>query len=372
MKIKYPDYNNCLVNLTNSILKYFEADCYHSTLEDIDKILSDNQFKNVVLILNDGLGSNILENTLSKDDFLIKNKLRNITSVFPATTTASTTSITTGLNPMEHCWLGWDLYVAGIDKTITTFLNTLKDSDIPAADYNVARKYFPYKSIFENINEKFKYKAYEISPYGDVKYDFNNPDEMYSKITELCNDEGKKFMYVYYHNPDHLIHELGVKHQTIKENIVYINNSIEKLCESLTDTLIIVTADHGLIDVEYKSISDYPILKSTLLRETSIEPRAVNFFIKPGMTSQFEIEFKKNFGDDFILLNKEDVIQRNIFGLGKENTRFKSCVGDYLAIGISNIALIDETDENPLIANHAGVTEDETVVPLIVINKKNS
>lgn len=370
MNLQYPDYNNCLVNLISSILKYFEADYYHSTLKDVDRILSDNQFKNVVLILNDGLGTNILERTLNKDDFLIKNKLRDITSVFPATTTASTTSITTGLTPMEHCWIGWYLYVADIDKTIVTYLNTLKDSNIPAADYNVPKKYFPYKSVFENINEKGKYKAFNISPYGDVKYDFEHPNDMYANITELCNNEGKKFMYAYYHNPDHLMHDYGVNHQTVKENIEYINDSIEKLCENMTDTLVIVTADHGLIDVEYKNLTDYPTLKSMLLRETSIEPRAVNFFIKPGMNQKFEIEFKKYFGEDFILLTKEQVFARNVFGFGDENIRFKSCIGDYLAIGISNIAILDEYDENPLIANHAGITEDETVVPLILINKK--
>ena len=61
MKLVYPDYNRCLVNLVNSILKHFEADCFHGSLEEIDNILNKHEYKNVVLMLNDGMGSKILE-----------------------------------------------------------------------------------------------------------------------------------------------------------------------------------------------------------------------------------------------------------------------------------------------------------------------
>ena len=47
----------------------------------------------------------------------------NIDAVFPATTTASTTSVLSGKNPNEHGWLGWDLYFKEFDKTISIFPN---------------------------------------------------------------------------------------------------------------------------------------------------------------------------------------------------------------------------------------------------------
>lgn len=370
MKVIYPNYNKCLVNLSNSILKYFEADSYHSSLEEVDKILKKHQYKNVVLILNDGLGSKILERNLSNESFLIKHKIADITSVFPATTTASTTSVTTGLNPIEHGWLGWYLYVKDIDKTIVTYLNTIKDTDTPAADYNVARTFLPYKSVFENINEKGKYKAYGVSPYIDVKYEFEKPDEMYKRISELCQLEGKKFIYCYYNEPDHLMHDFGVSDDKVKNNIEYINNKIEEMCSSLKDTLVIVTADHGLIDVEHTYLVDYPSIQETLIRETSIEPRATTFFVKPNQKNTFVNEFNKYFKNDFILLTKEEVIDKHLFGYGKENIRFNYSLGDYLAIAISNKCIDDKVTSNPLKAMHAGITEDEVLVPLIIIEKK--
>ena len=95
-------------------------------LDYIDKILEDYKPKNVVTILCDGMGSNILDRMLDKDSFLIKNRLKTITSVFPATTVAATLSMLTGLNPCETGMLGWDMYYKDIDKTITVFINSEK------------------------------------------------------------------------------------------------------------------------------------------------------------------------------------------------------------------------------------------------------
>lgn len=120
------NYNECLTNLACSIRKYFNLEYKHNTLEYIDKILEEKKPKNVVTILCDGMGSNIMDRVLNKDDFLIKHRLKPITTVFPATTVAATTSMMTGLNPVETAMLGWDMYYKDIDKTITTFFHSEK------------------------------------------------------------------------------------------------------------------------------------------------------------------------------------------------------------------------------------------------------
>ncbi len=88
----------------------------------IDEILEAKKPKNVVVMLFDGMGSRILDNK----SFFLKNRIKEITTVFPATTTAATTSIRTGFNPIEHGWLGWNTYISPINKTITLFLNSEK------------------------------------------------------------------------------------------------------------------------------------------------------------------------------------------------------------------------------------------------------
>lgn len=149
--------------------------------------------KNVVTILCDGMGSNIIDKMLNKDSFLIKNRIKPITTVFPATTVAATTSMMTGLNPVETGMLGWDMYYKDLDKTITVFLNSEKE-DIHHLSLKEAKqyndKYMIRKTIMDEINERKKYKAYTISPFGDGAYKLL--DEMFEMIEHKCNEDGKK------------------------------------------------------------------------------------------------------------------------------------------------------------------------------------
>ena len=164
------NYNECLTNLACSIRKYFGLDYHHTTLNYIDELLEKKQPKNVVTILCDGMGSIIMDRMLPADSFLIKNRLKTITTVFPATTVAATTSMMTGLNPVETGMLGWDMYYKDIDKTITVFLNSEK-GDLEhkplqeAMDYN--NKHMIRKTIMDEINEKTDYKGYTLFPFGE-------------------------------------------------------------------------------------------------------------------------------------------------------------------------------------------------------------
>ena len=112
------NYNECITNVACSILKYFNCDYYHKTIPALDEILIKKNPKNIILILFDGMGSRLLDKMLDKDSFLIKNRIKEITSVFPSTTASSTLSLQTGLNPSEHGWLGWSNYISPIDSVI--------------------------------------------------------------------------------------------------------------------------------------------------------------------------------------------------------------------------------------------------------------
>ena len=164
-KIILPDYKNSIVNVACSIRKYFGLDYNHNTIENIDKKLEQSKPKNVVVILFDGMGANLLKEKLNNDSFLLKQLDSEISSVVPSTTTASTTTMLSGLTPVEHGWLGWNLYIKEENKIVTMFTNNLKDTDIQAAEYNIAKKYFPYDTITELINKEGKYYSKILFPF---------------------------------------------------------------------------------------------------------------------------------------------------------------------------------------------------------------
>ena len=362
------DYNECITNLACSIRKHFDLEYKHNTLDYVDKILDKNKPKNVVVILFDGMGSRILDRTLDKNDFFIKNKYKEITSVFPATTTAATTSMMTGLNPVEHGYTGWFSYIKPIDEVIALFTGENKVTQMPSDKWSdIKKKYFNYKIITEEINDAGKYRSRILFPFGEDSY--KDLDNMLSIIKEECAEEGKKFIYAYDEEPDHTMHDVGPDSDEVKKLIKIRNDKVEKLCDGLKDTIVFIVADHGHIKVDNIDLNDYPDVTGLLERTPSMETRAISFKVKVGKNKEFEEKFNKHFGKYFNLYNKSDIIDSKLFGDGDEHPLFRDAISDYIAIAEnSNKSLVSEGDVI-LYSHHAGYTDDEVYIPLIIVNK---
>ncbi len=366
MKVRN-NYDECLTNVACSIRKYFELDYHHKTIKEIDDLLKEKQPKNVVLLLFDGMGSIILDKTLDEDSFFRKNKVKDITSVFPATTTAATNSVKTGLNPSEHCWLGWNTYIKKIDQTITLFLNSEKGKNEKSVKFNEIFDDYEPDFITDLINAAGKYEGIEISDFGDISY--GDIDEMISIIQNQCEFGGRKYMYVYDLQPDSIMHKYGPYSSYSKKEIILRNDKIEKMCEELNDTVIIIVADHGHIEVDNIDLRDYPDIYSLLERTTSIEQRAVSFKILDGKHKLFEERFKYHFSNYFSLYSKEEILESKIFGDGYIHENFQYAIGDFIAIAEkSNKCLLTDGDF-PMFSHHAGYTDEEIYVPLIIIDR---
>ncbi len=97
--IVLPDYENSILNLINSILHYYHVETKYKGIDVLDKRL-ERKYKNIVLIILDGMGENIL-NTFSPNGFFKKHEEKKITSIYPSTTTAAMTTYYSGKPPIE-------------------------------------------------------------------------------------------------------------------------------------------------------------------------------------------------------------------------------------------------------------------------------
>lgn len=150
-----------------------------------------------------------------------------------------------------------------------------------------------------------------------------------------------------------------------------IENQLESLCKRLPDSLVVITADHGFIDCRGVCIKDYPILMESLVRMPTIEPRALNLFVKEEKKQQFEEEFNHQFGNDFVLLTKEEVLEKQLFGTGEEHVCFRDMLGDYLAVAVGDLAVFNTYEDVARFkAGHAGLTKQELDVPLILFDSQ--
>ena len=361
----WPDYENCLANLPNSIMNYFGVTPIGATLPLLDNCLK-KRCKNIVVILLDGMGVNIMEENLDKDGFFRTHLAGCLSSVFPPTTVAATTSVLSGLMPCAHAWLGWDCYYPQVDKNVTVFTNKEQGTNAPAADYNIPQRYTGYESVTERLT-KAGCKAHLVTPFQEP-----HPDSfklICRQIARLCRQDGEKYIYAYWNEPDYIMHMTGCFSKESKRALGNLQKQVQKLCKKLKDTLVIVTADHGHIDSKGVCITDYPTITECLVRMPSIEPRALNFFVKGGKEKRFEAEFARYFGKDFLLMTKQEAIDKKLFGTGDEHPCFRAMLGDYLAVGIGSLTIFNTHKEaERFISVHAGLTEDEMRIPLVVID----
>ncbi len=387
-----PDYNNCLVNLSNSILKRFGAQTTAATLSLADKYL-EGEYKNVVLLVLDAMGTAIVEKHLEKNGFFRSHIAGSFDSVYPPTTVAATTAILSGLYPNEHGWLGWDIYYPQIDKNVTVFTNTeqleekenavpsaeysdgrmkwaedsLKET-IPAAEYNVGFRYTPYKNIIEIIKETGG-NAYAAMPFMPPYP--QSIEEILNHVEELCSEPGRKFIYAYWSEPDSTMHKTGTGSLETHKIITELEKMVEKTVSGLSDTLFLITADHGHMDSNNYCLLDYPEIMNCLVRQPSVEPRTLNLFVKDEYKETFPKVFNKYFGDSFVLLTRDEVLFDRLFGTGNDREGLEDMIGDYVALAISDKSIFNTHFEAQKMPGcHAGLTKEEVKIPLIVIEKK--
>ena len=365
MKIKYPDYNNCILGIPAAVLKHYGLATNQTPLPVLERLFAKD-YKNIVVMLFDGVGSAILDKHCDESDFLLRNKVADISSIYPPTTTAAVTAIETGLPAITHGWLGWCLYFKELDKVVNLFRNDIHGSEPdPAADYHAARHYMPYTEIYTLINEsEIGVKASRVSLFSE--YETQSIDEICEVTEKLCNDEGRQYICTYWHEPDHTIHEFGTSAEIVKTHLDEISEKVERLAEKLSDTLIIITADHGLVDIEPDV--NYAELEKYLLHPLSFDDRSKSLFIKPEYMSVFEEEFHKLYGDRYLLLSRDEILAMNLYGYGERHEKVTEFIGDYVAISTDKYVLDTDVDIDK--AAHAGLCEDEMIVPLIIIDKK--
>lgn len=77
------------------------------------------------------------------------------------------------------------------------------------------------------------------------------------------------------------------------------NQKVQDLFTKLTGTLIIITADHGLLDIrEYIALDDIQEINKCLAMPLSMEGRAMSFVVKHKKV--FQERFHKLFGNNFL------------------------------------------------------------------------
>jgi len=367
MDIVYPDYENSIAGVANSILKWWDITPKGPTLPLLDRYLKTD-YKNVVVLLLDGAGGSVLEEHLDGRGFLRSQFAGTYSSTFPPTTVAATTSIDSGLLPCRHGWLGWDCYYPRINRCVTVFHNRDTLTGEIVAEESVAWTYCGYEAISDQIRAAGG-EAYVVSPFAEPRP--RSFDGCCALIKAYCKSPGRKYVYAYWNEPDMTMHKLGRHSVEAQITLAALEKQVEALARELRDTLLVVTADHGMVDTLTAALPDYPVLWRALVRAPTIEPRALNLFVREEAREEFEEAFHDFFGDKFLLLTKTQVLETGLFGRGEEHPDFRAMLGDFLAVATGDLSLFPSREKAArFVGVHAGLTREEMTIPLIVADRR--
>jgi predicted AlkP superfamily pyrophosphatase or phosphodiesterase len=371
--ITYPNYERCITNVINSVLKYYHVESNINSLPEVDKLL-EKDYDNIVVMIFDGLGQKILDQVKPKGN-LMDHRFVTVTSVFPPTTVAAMNSYYSGLYPAQTGWLGWAMHFKELGRTIDVFplVDSVTRERIDTSLFDINKR-LPYEPIFPKIKRQnpdvhvvqlMDEDLYSVKPRDPFleSYDLTTNNGI-NKIITSIKSSPKNFIFYYNPYPDKALHEFGVKSQQVSEIISNIDKDVKALADELKDTktLILIGADHGLIDIEYEYLDEYPELVEMLTQAPSLEARAISLFVKAERRNEFKKLFNSLFKDRYLLLTKKQVKDKKLFGL-EFNAVSDDFIGDFLAVATKKSHMIYRSvisnDSHRHIAAHAGLTCDE-------------
>ncbi len=206
--------------------------------------------------------------------------------------------------------------------------------------------------------------AHSVSPFGT--YPIETLEELVEGVAALTK-AGTDYIYAYWPQPDSVMHHTGSASRKTRSWMKRLDAMVRNLAERLTDTLLIVTADHGHRDNRYAYITDHPNIARTLVRPPSLEDRALAFHVRTDRQEAFQQAFLAAFGEKFLLYPSGRALDEALFGDGMPHPRVPGFLGDFLAIATGDLALAYDRSCHLFLSNHAGLTDREMAVPLIAV-----
>ncbi|MBR9705140.1 alkaline phosphatase family protein [Candidatus Pacearchaeota archaeon] len=377
-----PNYKNkSIVNLMSSIARARGGCTEYPELKLLgSKSIRDS--KNIVLIVIDGLGYDYL---MRNNGFMKDNLKGYVDSVFLPTTACAITSFMTGVCVNQHALSGWFVFLKEYGVLMIPLPFVPRYGGIPVSEFGIEMKdIFNEKTIFQKI----KTKSYIVQPKKIIDTDYTNYfgrgakkvgyeslNGFFKKIEEkIKNEKGKKFIFSYWPMFDKVGHQKGIGSKDSEKHFLEIESKLKSFIKKIkgTNTTVILTADHGMIDAPLKDViklENHPRLKECLVMPLSGEIRAAYCYVKPTKVSQFENYIKTKLKKYCYFVKSPELVKKGYYGLYKNNPKLYDRIGDYVLIMKGNYIIKDKIGKdkyNKFIGHHGGVSKEEMQVPLVV------
>jgi hypothetical protein len=334
--------------------------------------------RRVAVLLIDGLGAELLAAHAGLAPCLAELAVGGGTLGvgFPSTTATSLTSLGTGLPPGAHGVLG--LTLRKPDGGLLTTLHW----DAEAVD---PLTWQPHPTAFERAAaagvavsavgpRRFRGSGLNTAAFrGARPVGAESAGEVAAAtLAELAAGPASAsvLVYSYYGDLDATGHREGCGSAAWRFQLAHLDRLVEQIVGELpTDTALVVTADHGMLDVPDLGRIDFdaqPALQAGV-ELLAGEPRARYVHALPGAAADVLAAWRAVLGADWCVLPRGEAVAAGWFG-PPERVR-EHLVGDVVAVPYTTGAVVASVSEpilSRLIGMHGGLTSAEQRVPLVV------
>jgi len=355
-----PEYGGaCVTNIVPALLQHAAAG--RGWLPDI--ALDADQ---VVLLVLDGLGWEQLQSRLDLAPTLRAMEGRAITTVAPSTTASALTSISTGVPPGEHGVVGYRILTGGEVLNVLrwgTAVGDARDRIPPSAFQRVPAFLGQRPPVITRA--EFVGSGFTAAHLADTRLvPYRLASTLVTEAVRLAR-AGEPFVYAYYDGVDKVGHEYGLADHYDAE-LSAADRIVADLLERLpTDTVVVVTADHGQVHVGERTIELHPDVDAVTARQSG-EARFRWLHARPGTTAALAEVATGCHADTAWIATREQVIDEGWFGATVTDVA-NDRLGDVAVVARDDVAFVEPDDGRSihLIGRHGSLTPAEMLVPLL-------
>ncbi len=325
-----------------------------------------------VVMLVDGLGLHLLRDNAASAPFLSALPgIDDVVSGVPSTTATSLTSLGTGLRPGEHGVVGYTSRVPATGERLNsltwdqpvdpvawqphrTVLELLQDAGVAASSVNDA---------------KFASSGLTLcSQRGVPFHGVNSTWERLDVVVDIVESAPRGVVYAYESLLDHTGHAKGCRSEQWREALSSVDADIAELRANLPDdTVLLITADHGMIDLPQRhrfDLDEHPVLRDDVVMVAG-EARFRHLYTRSGAESAVAARWREMLGERAVVATQDGL--DDWFGPIAPEVRGR--IGDVVVASLGDFAVFSSVDfaiEMKMRGFHGSVTEPELSIPVLI------
>ncbi len=385
-EVVWPRYGaDSILGLSRAVRGFFEGS---GSMPPLDTTESDGMDK-ILLMVVDGLGMAQLEYGIGEgvapnlERVMEDGGLLRLVTTLPSTTTAALTTLCTGVPPEEHGMLGYRLFLEEVEDVVDMlmFITVGSGRSLSAMGLN-PRSIIDTPTLLDIIGSRgqevfgLTREEFLVGPLTEILYGggnvigYSNCRDLMRKTARLCQHEGEALIFAYWDAIDTTSHRSGSQSDAFLTTLSGFDRALgdELLSAGTGNVLLLVTADHGLIDCppeDNVDLREHSDLVATFSRTPAGEPRLPYLNVEPDMKRK-----AMDYLDDHLLdvahwMTTEEALGAHLFG-PDGNPRWRHRIGDLVLFPREQACFTYPYPGEPsFVARHGGVSAQEMSVPLL-------